>query len=214
MQATCTGEPYRLGPCGRRHPTDHGVGHNGAVFTRRASVRSASEVGSELRHVVVVGGELTEWESMSDSEWERRVELIGSVASRHGARHLTVLPYGATGGSSMRGAVRHESHAVAVVVSWSADGRERIAAAVRSIDPARTIDEQTVEEAVHGEAGEPDLVVVLGPSDRLPPSLVWELAYSELVFVDRSWDSLDAAALDDALGVFHGRERRFGGVDG
>ncbi|MFM8563987.1 MAG: undecaprenyl diphosphate synthase family protein [Acidimicrobiia bacterium] len=184
------------------------------MFTRRASVRSASEVGGELRHAVVVGGELSEWESMSESEWERRVALIGSVASRHGARHLSVLPYGATGGSSMRGSVRHESHGVSVVVSWSADGRERIAAAVRTIDPARAIDEQAVEKAMHGEAGEPDLVVVLGPSDRLPPSLVWELAYSELVFVDTSWDSLDAEALDDALGVFHGRERRFGGVDG
>ena len=29
---------------------------------------------------------------------------------------------------------------------------------------------------------EPDLVLVLGPPTRLPPSLVWELAYGELVF--------------------------------
>lgn len=54
---------------------------------------------------------------------------------------------------------------------------------------------------------------MLGRDDRLPPSLVWELAYSELVFLPVDWSVLDAERLDDALGVYFGRERRFGGVD-
>ena len=37
---------------------------------------------------------------------------------------------------------------------------------------------------------EPDLVVVLGPSTQLPPSLVWELAYAELVFIPVGWREL------------------------
>ena len=44
---------------------------------------------------------------------------------------------------------------------------------------------------------EPDLVVVLGPPTRLPPSLVWELAYGELVFVAVGWRDLGAAHLGD-----------------
>jgi undecaprenyl diphosphate synthase len=74
-------------------------------------------------------------------------------------------------------------------------------------------DEDSIEQLLHGAAGEPDLVVVLGSDDRLPPSLVWELAYSELVFLPVDWSVLDGERLDDALGVYFGRERRFGGVD-
>ena len=42
-----------------------------------------------------------------------------------------------------------------------------------------------ITEALYGPAdAEPDLILVLGPPNRLPPSLVWELAYGELVFLD------------------------------
>ncbi|NDH48073.1 MAG: hypothetical protein EBX99_09590 [Acidimicrobiia bacterium] len=56
-------------------------------------------------------------------------------------------------------------------------------------------------------------MVVLGAPNRLPPSLVWELAYSELVFIPVHWSDLDATILSEAFDVFFGRERRFGGVD-
>ncbi len=55
--------------------------------------------------------------------------------------------------------------------------------------------------------------MVLGESTRLPPSLVWELAYSELVFHPMAWDELSADHLVDAIADFARRERRFGGLD-
>ena len=60
---------------------------------------------------------------------------------------------------------------------------------------------------------EPDLILVLGQPDRLPPSLVWELAYGELVFVPLPWDELSADHLVTAIADFAQRERRFGGLD-
>ena len=56
--------------------------------------------------------------------------------------------------------------------------------------------------------------MVLGPPTRLPPSLVWELAYGELVFVPvalarAAAPTTSLAAIDD----FAGRRRRFGGLD-
>jgi undecaprenyl diphosphate synthase len=60
---------------------------------------------------------------------------------------------------------------------------------------------------------EPDLVVVLGPPDTLPTSLVWELAYSELVFLDLGWTELDAGHLEMAVEDYRRRQRRFGGLD-
>jgi undecaprenyl diphosphate synthase len=44
--------------------------------------------------------------------------------------------------------------------------------------------------------------------------LVWELAYGELVFVDRDLPTeLSGSDLHAAIEAFHGRSRRFGGLD-
>ena len=59
---------------------------------------------------------------------------------------------------------------------------------------------------------EPDLTIVLGPITRLPPSLVWELAYSEIVFIDTVWNDLAAAHVERAADEFSRRHRRFGNV--
>ena len=56
-------------------------------------------------------------------------------------------------------------------------------------------------------------VIVLGPATQMPASLVWELAYAELVFFDADWHALDAEHLEMAIDDFTRRDRRFGGVD-
>jgi undecaprenyl diphosphate synthase len=43
--------------------------------------------------------------------------------------------------------------------------------------------------------------------------LVWELAYSELVFVDAGWADLQPAHVERAIDEFTHRHRRFGGLD-
>ena len=55
--------------------------------------------------------------------------------------------------------------------------------------------------------------MILGESNRLPPSLVWELAYGELVFHPLRWDELEADHLVAAIADFDRRQRRFGGLD-
>ena len=91
---------------------------------------------------------------------------------------------------------------------------ERFADALSSIGPNDPINEATVAEALYAPADcEPDLIVVLGPSTQLPPSLVWELAYGELVFVPTTWDELASGHLVDAIADFARRDRRFGGID-
>jgi undecaprenyl diphosphate synthase len=76
------------------------------------------------------------------------------------------------------------------------------------------INEVSVAAALYEPAdSEPDLVLVLGPPTQLPPSLVWELAYAELVFVPVKWHELRAEHLSAAMDDFAGRRRRFGGLD-
>lgn len=99
-----------------------------------------------------------------------------------------------------------------VVVDPCPDGRQRIASAVADWPIDVPLDEETLGRAICAGLGEPDLVIVAGPPDRLPASLVWELAYAELVFVDRNWSNLGSDDVHTALAQFAERERRFGGV--
>ena len=102
-----------------------------------------------------------------------------------------------------------------VIIDGAADGRESFAAAAAAVPAGELVDEQAIANTLYAPADvEPDLIVILGPHDRLPPSLVWELAYGELVFVDRDLPTeLSGADLSSAIAVFHGRSRRFGGLD-
>ena len=76
------------------------------------------------------------------------------------------------------------------------------------------ITEATISAALNAPAAaDPDLVVVVGAKHRMPPSLVWELAYSELVFLDTTWQHFGPGHLDEAIGSYAHRHRRFGGID-
>ncbi len=102
-----------------------------------------------------------------------------------------------------------------MVINPAADGREAFAAAAAAVPAGELVDEQAIARQLYAPADvEPDLIVILGPHDRLPPSLVWELAYGELVFVDRDLPTeLSGVDLQSAIDTFHGRSRRFGRLD-
>lgn len=57
---------------------------------------------------------------------------------------------------------------------------------------------------------DPDLLIRTGGEMRLSNFLLWQAAYSELVFSDKLWPDFDEAALDAAIAAYHARERRFG----
>lgn len=57
---------------------------------------------------------------------------------------------------------------------------------------------------------DPDLLIRTGGELRLSNFLLWQAAYSELLFSDRLWPDFDAPDLDAAIAQFAQRERRFG----
>lgn len=59
-------------------------------------------------------------------------------------------------------------------------------------------------------APEPDLFIRTGGEERISNFLLWQLAYTELYFVDTYWPDFDARALDLAIESYQQRERRFG----
>jgi undecaprenyl diphosphate synthase len=59
---------------------------------------------------------------------------------------------------------------------------------------------------------DPDLIIRTSGEQRLSNFLLWQAAYSELVFVSTYWPDFDRAALESAIAEYRRRERRFGGL--
>jgi undecaprenyl diphosphate synthase len=58
---------------------------------------------------------------------------------------------------------------------------------------------------------DPDLIIRTSGEQRLSNYLMWQSAYSELVFRDELWPDFDRAAFEACLAEFSARRRRFGG---
>jgi undecaprenyl diphosphate synthase len=59
---------------------------------------------------------------------------------------------------------------------------------------------------------DPDLIIRTSGEQRLSNFLLWQSAYSELVFVPTNWPDFDRATLEAAIREYQQRERRFGGL--
>jgi undecaprenyl diphosphate synthase len=59
---------------------------------------------------------------------------------------------------------------------------------------------------------DPDVIIRTSGEQRLSNFLLWQAAYSELVFVPTYWPDFDRTALEHALAEYRRRERRFGGL--
>lgn len=59
---------------------------------------------------------------------------------------------------------------------------------------------------------DPDLLIRTSGEVRISNFLLWQIAYTELVFVDCLWPDFDRQAYQDALKTFVCRERKFGGL--
>jgi len=59
---------------------------------------------------------------------------------------------------------------------------------------------------------DPDLIIRTSGEQRLSNFLLWQAAYSELVFVPTYWPDFDRTTLESAIAEYRRRERRFGGL--
>jgi undecaprenyl diphosphate synthase len=108
-----------------------------------------------------------------------------------------------------------------LVVAFNYGGRDEIARAVRRIAekvasgvlaPAAITEELIGQHLDAPEIADPDLIIRTSGEQRLSNFLLWQAAYSELVFTPVYWPDFDRAALQSAIEEYRRRERRFGGL--
>jgi len=90
----------------------------------------------------------------------------------------------------------------------------RIAAMVKdgTLDPSAITADLIGQNLDAPDLPDPDLIIRTSGEQRLSNFLLWQIAYSELVFVPTYWPDFDRAALESAIAEYHRRERRFGGL--
>ena len=101
-------------------------------------------------------------------------------------------------------------------IAFDYGGRSELVEATRRLVEsgvdAREIDENLIAANLHApDLPDPDLLIRTSGEIRISNFLLWQLAYAELVFVDKLWPDFDARDLRAALTQYAQRRRRFGG---
>ena len=104
-----------------------------------------------------------------------------------------------------------------LTMAFNYGGRAEIVDAVRALvaagTPANRIDEKAIRANLYfPDQPDPDLVVRTSGEYRVSNFLLWQLAYSELVFTDVLWPDIRPQDLFEAVAEYQRRERRYGGV--
>lgn len=110
-----------------------------------------------------------------------------------------------------------------LTLALSYGGRQEIVAAARSLaeravsgelQPADIDDRVFASHLDTVGMPDPDLLIRTSGEKRISNFLLWQLAYTELVFIDVLWPDFGAEDLSAAIEEFNGRERRYGATTG
>jgi undecaprenyl diphosphate synthase len=205
------------------------AGHKAGAEAVRRAMQSAVDHGVEVLTLYAFSSE--NWrrsaEEIADLTGLMRFYLERELATLHkeGVRLKLIGDYSAFGTdlvSRLERAVEHTegNQRLTLVVALNYGSRAEMAAAARALAAkaaAGQLDAEVIDEAAiaaelqtHG-LPELDLLIRTSGEVRLSNFLLWQAAYSELLFLDTLWPDFDEQAFAGALAHFSARERRFGG---
>jgi len=207
-----------------------GEGHRRGVEALRRTVRAAGDLGI---------GFLTIF-SFSAENWSRPAAEIRELMAllRRFIRHdladlhrngVRVRVIGER--QSLDGEIRHlleeaeeltkENDKLVLIVAFNYGARQEIARAAQRLAAAVSAGELALTAVTADtlasfldapDLPDPDLIIRTSGEQRLSNFLLWQAAYSELVFVPTYWPDFDRLALESAISEYRRRERRFGGL--
>src|SRR5262245_13170652 len=207
-----------------------GEGHRRGVEAVRRTVRAASELGIGILTIF----------SFSSENWTRpRSEILdlmallrrfirNDLADLHRS-NVRVKIIGERAGLEPDIArlleeaesLTHANTGLMLVVAFNYGARQEIARAARAlaadVAAGRLASDHITADLLASrldtsDLPDPDLVIRTSGEQRLSNFLLWQAAYSELVFVPVYWPDFDRATLEGAIAEYRTRERRFGGL--
>jgi undecaprenyl diphosphate synthase len=193
-------------------------GHRAGADTVKARLRDAVELGVE---------ELTVF-SFSTENWARPSAEVEGLMRMFGERIDAETPELHEEGVRMRFLGRREgvdrelvermdwaeettaaNKRIVLFIAFNYGGRAEIVDAARSFKGGS--EEEFHRHLYAPEMHDPDLLIRTSGEQRVSNYLLWQCAYSELVFREELWPDFGREAFEDSLREFEARRRRFGG---
>jgi undecaprenyl diphosphate synthase len=192
-------------------------GHRAGADVVKARLRDAVDLGIE---------ELTVF-SFSTENWSRPAEEVAGLMAMFAERIVGETPELHEEGVRMRFIGRREgvdegllermdwaeeltrgNDVITFFVAFNYGGRAEILDAAARFQGGG---EEEFRKLLYApEMHDPDLIIRTSGEQRISNYLLWQAAYSELVFAPELWPDFDRPAFERALGQFGARERRFG----
>jgi undecaprenyl diphosphate synthase len=202
----------------KAHGKSVAAGHRAGADVVKARLRDAVELG--IRELTVY--------SFSTENWSRSRTEIAALMRLFSERILSETPELDDQGVRMRFIGRRVGVSAKLVeqMRWAEErtaGNDRITLYVafnyggraEILDAAARYQgggEDAFRQLLYApEMHDPDLIIRTSGERRLSNYLMWQSAYSELVFRDELWPDFDRAAFEAALEEYAARQRRFGG---
>ncbi|MGO9488847.1 MAG: polyprenyl diphosphate synthase [Solirubrobacteraceae bacterium] len=193
-------------------------GHRAGADTVKARLRDAAELGIE---------ELTVY-SFSTENWSRPAQEVQGLMSMFSQRIADETPELHREGVRMRfigrrdgvgeelaaqmdwaEAMTAENSRITLFVAFNYGGRAEILDAARRFQGGG---EDEFRACLYApDMHDPDMIIRTSGERRLSNYLLWQSAYSELVFRDELWPDFSREALEESLAEYAARRRRFGG---
>ncbi len=206
------------------------LGHRQGVEAVRRTVRAAIELG--ISYLTIYSFSSENWARPAD-EVDDLMGLMkrfikGDLADLHQS-NVKILMIGERNRVDSEllvlidEAVELTSHntALTLVVAFNYGSRAEIAKAARhlacEVAAGRLSPDDVTPEALGAaldtaDVPDPDLLIRTSGEMRLSNFLLWQTAYTEFVFLDAYWPDFGRDMMEQAIGEFRARERRFGGL--
>ena len=207
-------------------------GHRRGVEAARKVVQAAPDLG--ISYLTLFGFSSENWQrpqsEVRDLMGLLRLYLRNEVAALHknGAR-LRVIGDRSRLSDDIRALIddaemlTEANTRLQLVIALSYGARAEIVSAARTLaeavrdgrlDPAAIDETAFNRQLLTADIPDPDLLIRTSGELRLSNFLLWQCAYTELVFTDRLWPDFDRSDLEQAIEEFHRRERRYGASSG
>ncbi len=206
------------------------AGHKEGAETVKRVVEAAAELG--IKYITLFGFSTENWNRPADEVSAlmglMRHYVRGNIAELHeagvrlriiGERHrlepdiLKIVENAEQ--------LTHGNERIHLTIAFSYGARQELVAAAQKlafeVEAGRLhpdeIDQTRLSHALMtADMPDPDLLIRTSGEKRISNFLLWQLAYTELVFLDTLWPDFSKADLDAAINEFNGRQRRFGGL--